>query len=81
MENVWIGGYFKDRSWEWLASSEPITFNELWPNDTQLSFGCLLLDRHIAEKPIYVSAQCSRKRHVLCQKRESNQINYQIIIF
>lgn len=72
MENIWIGGYLKDNSWEWLASSDEITVNELWPNDTRLLTGCLLLDRHVCEDPVYVSTNCDRKRHILCQKRESN---------
>ncbi|XP_033209495.1 uncharacterized protein LOC117168167 isoform X2 [Belonocnema kinseyi] len=68
MENVWIGGYLKGKSWEWLASSDKITVNELWPNDTRLLTGCLLLDRHVCEDPVYDSTNCDRKRHILCQK-------------
>ena len=79
MENVWIGGYMKDGIWEWLASSDEIITNELWPNDLILSGGCLLLDRHICENPVYVSAKCNRKRHILCQKRRF--LIYNIIFY
>ncbi|XP_043288427.1 uncharacterized protein [Venturia canescens] len=72
VESAWIGGYTKKTepgTWRWLVSGEEIRYNGMrLRNLSQSIGGCLLLDRHSSEIPVYVEAKCDRKRDVLCQK-------------
>ncbi|XP_011137898.2 uncharacterized protein LOC105182270 isoform X1 [Harpegnathos saltator] len=68
IENAWIGGYANDNTWKWLPSGSNISNNDLWRDDNGESHGCLLLDRHVCELPVYLGAKCDRKRDVICQK-------------
>lgn len=85
IESAWIGGYTRQddpETWRWLASGETIENNGMWRrNLTDSAGGCLLLDRHVCESPVYVGTACDRKRDVLCQKRKIlNGIFHKFII-
>ncbi|XP_032662642.1 uncharacterized protein LOC116840255 [Odontomachus brunneus] len=75
IENAWIGGYASDYTWKWLPSSSSISNNNLWRDDNRGSHGCLLLDRHVCELPVYLKAKCDRKRDVICQRPSKKPIS------
>ncbi|XP_029671121.1 uncharacterized protein LOC115240231 [Formica exsecta] len=68
IENAWIGGYATVNMWKWLSSGSNISNNDLWRGHNRELHGCLLLDRHMCEIPVYLEAKCDRKRDVLCQR-------------
>ncbi|XP_043467288.1 uncharacterized protein LOC122501694 [Leptopilina heterotoma] len=74
IESAWIGGHFKNNIWKWVASNEIIDTNKFWSNNTLMATGCLLLDSHIFEEPVYISAKCNRKRNILCQKTTAKEL-------
>ncbi|KAG7188671.1 hypothetical protein KM043_008294 [Ampulex compressa] len=76
IESAWIGGYIGESSaWTWLPSGSVITRSELWNEDNESFDKCLLLDRHACELPVYIAAQCDRKRDVLCQRTSRKEID------
>lgn len=72
IENAWIGGYATINMWKWLSSGNNIANNDLWRSYNKELHGCLLLDRHMCELPVYLEAKCDRKRDVLCQRRKNH---------
>ncbi|XP_072750611.1 C-type mannose receptor 2-like isoform X3 [Anoplolepis gracilipes] len=75
IENAWIGGYATANMWKWLSSGSNISNNDLWRNYNRELHGCLLLDRHMCEIPVYLEAKCDRKRDVLCQRPSRERID------
>lgn len=87
IESAWIGGYAIGNVWKWLPSDSTISNNDLWRVDNlsrennRESRGCLLLDSHMCEVPVYLKAKCDLKRDVICQKRKSYEfVLYKIIV-
>lgn len=66
--------------WKWFSSGSNISNNDLWRSHNRGLHGCLLLDRHMCEIPVYLEVKCDRKRDVLCQRRKNHNCrnNYRI---
>ncbi|CAG2057157.1 unnamed protein product, partial [Timema podura] len=74
-ENLWIGGVFDNESgWVWVSSGQTIeeeSNQEEFPpwrfNQSVTNSGCLLLDRHVCDHPVFIEISCDRKRGFICQ--------------
>nr|CAD7395247.1 unnamed protein product [Timema poppensis] len=73
-ENMWIGGFY-DMGWTWVSTADPIPdkmeSNSYPPwrfGSSKNNAGCLLLDRHVSDTPVFVETNCDRKRGFICQE-------------
>lgn len=87
LENAWIGGHYKNRDWRFISDGIPLreepdrnTLYPPWRGDKVVKHaGCLLLDRHLANHPVFLEARCERRRSYICTK--SNMTSLSIFIF
>ncbi|XP_066998029.2 lymphocyte antigen 75 isoform X2 [Anabrus simplex] len=79
LEDVWIGGsYDEDKmGWYWVSNAtEPIPLERNGASGYPPWFGgkvtntsgCILLDRHLCETPLFLPGSCMRKKAFICQK-------------
>ncbi|XP_077299485.1 uncharacterized protein LOC143920478 [Arctopsyche grandis] len=80
IENAWIGGKGQKYKWKWLHSGESIMkrgeetpkIDRTWPPFTpDVDFqkeGCLLIDRHICNKPVFIQDKCDRRKNFVCME-------------
>ncbi|XP_068083936.1 uncharacterized protein [Anabrus simplex] len=76
-ENLWIGGAHRYDSWLWVPTGEPIISH---PDDsnfppwrlnisrTDHERGCLVLDRHTYDHPVFLETSCDRRRDFVCEE-------------
>lgn len=87
LENAWIGGHYKNRDWRFISDGIPLreepdrnTLYPPWRGDKVVKHaGCLLLDRHLANHPVFLEARCERRRSYICTK--SNMAFFKYLYF
>ncbi|XP_068082479.1 uncharacterized protein [Anabrus simplex] len=86
LEDVWIGGsYDEDKmGWYWVSNAtEPIPLERNGASGYPPWFGgkvtntsgCILLDRHLCETPLFLPGSCMRKKAFICQKEVPSEEN------
>nr|CAD7438144.1 unnamed protein product [Timema bartmani] len=75
-ESAWIGGQHQYGQWVWVSTGQKIphstnmqTGYPPWRyNHTKKATGCILLDRHICDVPVFLETKCSRTRDFVCEE-------------
>ncbi|KAJ8882059.1 hypothetical protein PR048_018547 [Dryococelus australis] len=79
VESAWIGGVHEDdQGWVWAASGArvaDVTGDDGYPpwrhnRSEGGDGGCLQLDRHLCDRPMFLQTTCDRARSFFCQTRE-----------
>nr|CAD7395246.1 unnamed protein product [Timema poppensis] len=80
-ESAWIGGQHQYGQWIWVSTGQKIphstnmqTGYPPWRyNHTKKATGCILLDRHICDVPVFLETKCSRTRDFVCEEILTHQ--------
>lgn len=74
-ENVWIGARYSYGQWMWLSTGSILdtkTDDTGYPpwrfGRSEKNSGCILLDRHLENKPSFIEMSCDGKRDFVCEK-------------
>ncbi|XP_058805621.1 uncharacterized protein LOC131672431 [Phymastichus coffea] len=80
-ENVWIGARYSYGQWIWLATGSILSSqsdNSGYPpwrfGKPAKNTGCLLLDRHLDDKPTFIEMFCEGKRDFVCEKYPEGEL-------